>query len=983
MQFFCKKIDNTNIVRKCLYFANCVLTYVDKCNIIKANLGVKSMKKFLMYVIVLVTVLFVGYTAYYFIRNNENIYLSLAENDRTIYMNVGESQELPIVWEKPYSTTTVYENVDISNQDVVDFDVENKMFTAKAGGTTTVTVTPSNDDFGPFTFTIAVGDGSVLYPYYVRTDLELTSIGTPTGTVDWDLTDSYILVNDIDLRLYSDNGFTPIGSVTTPFSGVFDGNGHTISNLSVKSGNSAGLFGYISASGVVQNLTLTNVTVSGNFDYAGSVAGYSSGTVRLCNVENLQLTNIKQNSSNGGLVGYVVNNSTDGVFTSAGYIDMCNVTVSAETAGDFGGLAGNLIGSVIYNSKVEITSYTQQDGSTTFGGLAGVVENATGTNEYMFSVLKNSLALVNSVNLLDNSNLEKGAIVGQNVDESNESYANIYKGLLYNTVNTTLGQSYGHERTMNQLYTQATYQDDANEINWDFDNVWTIVEGSSVADIKPFNEAMPQALNEYIPGDEVNSAESLEAVLDGIRNNPSSGATYEITESIVLDLNGEEWNTLAPNAVAPMTASIICADGVTITIKNARISGTNSSFFGYVSGVNTRIENIIFENITVNSNAQTVALVATGVLDNAVLDNIDVVNCNIQTGDATRNLAVIAGTNNGTITNCNVNSGVLNQNTVTSPSTSLVVGGIVSDNARLVENCTIEMYDFDITTPSTTASLEYGGIAGKNSGTLRNCYNYDASLDVTFNGNVYAGGVVGRLEDGLIEKCFSEALVSVSYTNTKSYVGGIAGHSENAIIRQSYYASQTLQGANVGGIVATSNASIDQCYFQGEIKAVRAGGIAMANNNSITNCYVTGTLEGMTSSSKISGICSTLPVGSSVNHCFSSATFKGQGERHAETEAEFRATIEKVGQLFGYYPDTGTFENCIIINYGDAYVKGTFFGWRKPGWIDCSENQALGLEGDYSVFKNTAGFDQGLWVFDNNQGQGAYPTLAHVVVNNR
>ena len=68
------------------------------------------------------TVLFIGYTAYYFIRNNENIYLSLAENDRTIYMNVGESSEVPIVWEKPYSSTKVYENVDISNPDVVDFE---------------------------------------------------------------------------------------------------------------------------------------------------------------------------------------------------------------------------------------------------------------------------------------------------------------------------------------------------------------------------------------------------------------------------------------------------------------------------------------------------------------------------------------------------------------------------------------------------------------------------------------------------------------------------------------------------------------------------------------------------------------------------------------------------------------------------------------------------------------------------------------------
>ena len=935
------------------------------------------MKKFLMYVIVLVTMLFIGYTAYYFIRNNENIYLSLAENDRTIYMNVGESAEIPIIWEKPHSATTVYENVDISNPDIVDFDVDNKMFSAKAGGTTTVVVTPSNDDFGPFTFTIAVGDGSVLYPYYIRTALELNTIGTPTATVDWSLSDSYILVNDIDLRLYSDSGFTPIGTSTKPFSGVFDGNGHTISNLNIKSGDSAGLFGYISNSGVVQNLTLSNVTVSGEFMYAGSIAGYSSGTVRLCNIIGFDLTNLEAGSANGGLVGYVTNTSTNGAFTSAGYIDMCSVNVSAQTNGDFGGLAGNLIGSVIYNSKVEVESYTAQQNSTAFGGLAGVVKNAAGINDYMFSVLKNSLVLISSVDLTNGLQIDSGAIVGVNNDTATSSYNNIYKGLLYNTVDSSLGQAYGQAKSMSELYAQSTYT------NWDFDNVWTIIEGSTVANLRPFYEAMPQSLDEYMPGDEITDAESLEAVLDGIKKNPNSGTIYEVTESIVLDLNGAEWTTLAPNQNYPITSSIICDDGVTITIKNAKISGNNSSFFGYISGVNTKIQNIIFENITINSNVQTVAVVATSVLDNATLDNIDVKNCNIQTGDATRNLAVIAGINNGTITNCDVYSGSFDQNTVSSPSTSLVVGGIVANNERLVENCTITMYDFDISTASTSASLEFGGIAGKNSGTLRNCYSYTASLDVLYNGNIYAGGVVGRLEDGLIEKCFSEANISVPYTNSRSYIGGIAGHSEDATIRQSYAAYQTLQGANVGGIVASSNANIDQCYFQGEIKAVRAGGIAMDNAGSITNCYVAGTLEGMTSNSKMSGICSTLPVGSSVNHCFSRATFKGLGEKHAETEAEFRATIEKVGQLFGYYPETGKFENSIIINYGDAYVKGTLFGWIKPGWIDCSDAQARGLEGDYSVFKNTAGFDQSLWIFDNHQSEdGAYPTLAYVVVNN-
>ena len=83
------------------------------------------MKKFLMYVVVLVTMLFIGYTTYYFVRNNENIYLTLAEGE-SIYLNKDETYDLPLVWTKPYSSTKVYENVQISDTSVVSFDETTK-----------------------------------------------------------------------------------------------------------------------------------------------------------------------------------------------------------------------------------------------------------------------------------------------------------------------------------------------------------------------------------------------------------------------------------------------------------------------------------------------------------------------------------------------------------------------------------------------------------------------------------------------------------------------------------------------------------------------------------------------------------------------------------------------------------------------------------------------------------------------------------------
>ncbi len=45
-----------------------------------------------------------------------------------------------------------------------------------------------------------------------------------------DLSGHYILTSDIDMTGLN---FSPIGNNSTPFSGIFDGNGHTISNLTI------------------------------------------------------------------------------------------------------------------------------------------------------------------------------------------------------------------------------------------------------------------------------------------------------------------------------------------------------------------------------------------------------------------------------------------------------------------------------------------------------------------------------------------------------------------------------------------------------------------------------------------------------------------------------------------------------------------------------------------------------------------------------
>ena len=78
-------------------------------------------------------------------------------------------------------------------------------------------------------------------------------------------------------------GWTPIGDRTNRFDAILDGNGNTISNLTISRAREyIGLFGYIGFDGVVRNLTLSNPRVEhrGSFQhYVGSVAGQSNGTI--------------------------------------------------------------------------------------------------------------------------------------------------------------------------------------------------------------------------------------------------------------------------------------------------------------------------------------------------------------------------------------------------------------------------------------------------------------------------------------------------------------------------------------------------------------------------------------------------------------------------------------------------------------------------------------------------------------------------------
>jgi len=129
------------------------------------------------------------------------------------------------------------------------------------------------------------GMGKPQDPYLIYTAEQMNAIGVNPD--DWDK--HFKLMADIDLAGYTGTDFNIIGYYASyddnkPFTGVFNGNGHTISNFSYASTdtNRTGLFGWVS--GFIKDLGLITPNVdAGKASYVGSLVGrLSDGTITDC-----------------------------------------------------------------------------------------------------------------------------------------------------------------------------------------------------------------------------------------------------------------------------------------------------------------------------------------------------------------------------------------------------------------------------------------------------------------------------------------------------------------------------------------------------------------------------------------------------------------------------------------------------------------------------------------------------------------------------
>ena len=221
----------------------------------------------------------------------------------------------------------------------------------------------------PFSKFTEGGDGSVDNPYIISTVGDLQQLPQEP-------TKAYKIVNDLDMAK-SASYWTPVES----FTGVLDGDGHTIYNLGINTSNThAGFFGTLDIAGQAKNIVFVNPTVelTSTNQFAGVLAGESSysadGSLKGKNADSIFVygANIYGDADcvTGGLVG--CQNLTSN-FANCSF----EGTINVPNAENVGGIAGQQrTGSTIQACYANV----QATASTNLGGIVGTAGSILDSN---------------------------------------------------------------------------------------------------------------------------------------------------------------------------------------------------------------------------------------------------------------------------------------------------------------------------------------------------------------------------------------------------------------------------------------------------------------------------------------------------------------------------------------------------------------------------------------------------------------------------
>ena len=674
---------------------------------------------------------------------------------------------------------------------------------------------------------------------------------------------TFILTDDIDMS--SITNWQMIGSNSYRFAGTFDGQGHTIYNLTMTAderGNGAsacaGLF-YYTDGAEIKNIGLSHFDFTLYNDRGTNIFGAAVAThARLTTIKNITVDNINIVANGTDACSGAITGSTDGC-------TIANCTTSGSISGNWTGYMGGAVGSIGYNSclyaidtNVRISD-DNADGRA--GGIVGYVSGATTfTIDINNCISKGSLnssrfgAIIGSVIAYKQASSYNFTVNLTGTTTYDSSHAFIYNaypasGLASNS-NTTINFSNNcrikpTDSTVNPwIYTKnsavvnvkssSTYntiEQVQRYVSENFDpNLWNTTSGISLK-----NSSTPYSLKLFNPNNNANlsilfSADStIQDMVTELNRYGNASFTngvlsFEGKNGIVIssgslaDALGIKVNqTITTTTVGKTVTS---ASGITYTetitattstklgeFYTTPIDGTitASGVTGTVIGISTAQDLVNLAALSKSNNFRGKTFVLTQDIDMSGVSNWQMIG---------KETCYFAGTFDGQ--NHTISGLTTNLNSTYN------LGGLFryADTNSVLKNVNLEDFTINIASGLTYACA--GALVGRTSGTVENVHVSEFALNGANSDNAEFGGIAGFLEGGTIKN--SSAQGDINWSND-GYAGGIVGCLYNSA---TIYASKSLMtidgGSNAGGIAGyvgfnTNNqtATISNCLFDGSL----------------------------------------------------------------------------------------------------------------------------------------------------------------------
>ena len=519
---------------------------------------------------------------------------------------------------------------------------------------------------------------------------------------------TFLLMNDIDL---SGLNWVPIGyyidwnnSNNKPFSGVFDGQGHSIIGLTISGGqNDAGLFGYTHLA-TIRNVVIRNPQIEGRSEVGALVGrqGYSSTGIEKCAVIGGR---IQGAGSVGGLVGYMEESPLQNCYTT------CEVIATDS-------YAGGIVGRHLVGASIRSCYATGNISGRYSGGIVGQARN-----------VERCVALGQTVT---------GASSHRVLSEPNGKL-NVYawRSMKVNG-NTVTDGAANNENGADLAYNGGALSTQFSEI-FANDDAWTYTE-NGLPILKVVKGEQSSELPSWMLSDAstiyITTAQQLKQLADEVNAGDSkSGKTVLLMNDIDLSVypNWSPIGTLNLNWSEVSRPFSGVFDGQNHTISNLTCTSNTNGYAGLFGNFDGTVQNLILRDAQITVEGQAAAVVCENYKG-------QVLNC-AMIGGSVKGKSVAGGVvcyNRGTVENCYATGDVTSLN----GGRICYAGGVVGYNYRegTVQSC--------YAAGRVESEEHAGGAIGGNYGTVQNCVALGQSVSAQGDAHRVVGENSGRTLSG-------------------------------------------------------------------------------------------------------------------------------------------------------------------------------------------------------------------------------------------